>query len=160
MQDVAVGRFLSLTTVNLFIVERPFQKKSTFYFQEFVGNADQDTVVYHKLSHAIRARYIRFRPTAWHGQISMRVEVYGCKGNAVFSSTKLAYHFMAVLFHTRQKLTPATTKKQNNNKTKTKKPRRPALRSYKISVNKIFLPALKITPAEKLRQRLVYSLAL
>ncbi|KAM7452301.1 EGF-like repeat and discoidin I-like domain-containing protein 3 [Porites harrisoni] len=48
--------------------------------KEFVGNADQDTVVYHKLSHAIRARYIRFRPTAWHGHISMRVEVYGCKG--------------------------------------------------------------------------------
>ncbi|CAH3032614.1 unnamed protein product, partial [Porites lobata] len=47
--------------------------------KEFVGNADQDTVVYHKLSHAIRARYIRFRPTAWHGHISMRVEVYGCK---------------------------------------------------------------------------------
>ena len=42
-------------------------------------------MVYHKLSHAIRARYIRFRPTAWHGHISMRVEVYGCKGNAAFS---------------------------------------------------------------------------
>ena len=37
-------------------------------------------MVYHKLSHAIRARYIRFRPVAWHGHISMRVEIYGCKG--------------------------------------------------------------------------------
>ena len=44
-------------------------------------------MVYHKLSHAIRARYIRFRPTAWYGHISMRVEVYGCKGNAAFSFT-------------------------------------------------------------------------
>ena len=26
------------------------------------------------------ARYIRFRPTAWHGHISMRVELYGCEG--------------------------------------------------------------------------------
>ena len=76
-------------------LEDLFQTKSTFYFQQFVGNADQDTVVYHELSHAIRARYIRFRPTAWHGHISMRVEVYGCKGNAAFSSPKLAYHFLA-----------------------------------------------------------------
>ena len=43
-----------------------------------------DTVVYHKLGSAIRARYIRFRPTAWHGHISMRVEVYGCEGSDGF----------------------------------------------------------------------------
>ena len=73
-------------------------------------------MVYHKLSHAIRARYIRFRPTAWHGNISMRVEVYGCKGNAAFSQTKLAYHFLAVLFHTRQKLAHVATKNKNKNK--------------------------------------------
>ena len=52
--------------------------------QEFVGNTDMDTVVYHKLGNAIRARYIRFRPTAWHGHISMRVEVYGCEGTFRF----------------------------------------------------------------------------
>ena len=36
-------------------------------------------MVYHELSNAIRARYIRIRPTAWHIHISMRVEVYGCR---------------------------------------------------------------------------------
>ena len=81
-------------------------------------------MVYHKLSHAIRARYIRFRPTAWHGHISMRVEVYGCKGNAVFSSTKLACHFLAVLFHTRQKLARVATHTQTQAKTKNQKKRK------------------------------------
>ena len=83
-------------------------------------------MVYHKLSHAIKARYIRFQPTAWHGHISMRVEVYGCQGNAAFSSTKLAYHFLAVLFHTRQKLTHIASQKKKKTiaKQKTLVPRR------------------------------------
>lgn len=36
-------------------------------------------MVYHELRNAIRARYIRIRPTAWHIHISTRVEVYGCR---------------------------------------------------------------------------------
>ena len=114
-------------------------------------------MVYHKLSQAIRARYIRFRPTAWHGHISMRVEVYGCRGNVAFSSTKLAFHILAVLFHTRQKLANVATK-NNNKKTKTKTKQkqktrnvhRLALLSYKLSVNENFLPVLKIALAQKL----------
>ncbi|XP_020611444.1 EGF-like repeat and discoidin I-like domain-containing protein 3 [Orbicella faveolata] len=47
--------------------------------KNFVGNLDQDTVVSHDLNPPIKARYIRFRPVAWHGHISMRVELYGCK---------------------------------------------------------------------------------
>ena len=47
--------------------------------QEFTGNTDQDTVVYHKLNPFITTRYIRFLPVAWIGNISMRVELYGCK---------------------------------------------------------------------------------
>ncbi|XP_073230154.1 lactadherin-like [Porites lutea] len=47
--------------------------------KEFLGNTDQDTVVKHRFSEGIRARYIRFHPTGWHNHISMRVEVYGCK---------------------------------------------------------------------------------
>ena len=50
-------------------------------FQEFSGNSDEDSVVYHQLNPPIRARYIRFRPIAWNGHISMRVELYGCQGN-------------------------------------------------------------------------------
>ncbi|XP_029200554.2 uncharacterized protein LOC114965136 [Acropora millepora] len=46
--------------------------------KDFLGNADQNTVVSHELDTPIRARYIRFRPTEWHGHISMRVELYGC----------------------------------------------------------------------------------
>ena len=39
------------------------------------------TVVYHDLIPPIRARYIRFRVLAYSGHCSMRVELYGCKGN-------------------------------------------------------------------------------
>ncbi|XP_078371407.1 uncharacterized protein LOC144655059 [Oculina patagonica] len=46
--------------------------------KEFDGNTDQDTVVYHVLNPPIIARYIRFRPVAWNGHISMRLELYGC----------------------------------------------------------------------------------
>ncbi|XP_020614402.1 EGF-like repeat and discoidin I-like domain-containing protein 3 [Orbicella faveolata] len=47
--------------------------------KDFAGNADQSTVVYHELNPPIRARYVRFLPQAWHGHISMRVELYGCR---------------------------------------------------------------------------------
>ena len=113
-------------------------------------------MVYHKLSHGIKARYIRFQPTAWHGHISMRVEVYGCKGNAAFSSTKLAYHFGSSLLYASIigtcVATKKKTKKQNKTKAKqeTKNARRPALRSYSFSVHENFLPALKIALAQKL----------
>ena len=46
--------------------------------QEFDGNTDQDTVVYHALNPPITARYILFEPVAKHGHVSMRVELYGC----------------------------------------------------------------------------------
>ncbi|XP_078352346.1 EGF-like repeat and discoidin I-like domain-containing protein 3 [Oculina patagonica] len=50
----------------------------------FAGNSDQDSVVYHELIPPITARYIIFRPVTWHGHISMRVELYGCKGTKEF----------------------------------------------------------------------------
>ena len=46
----------------------------------FVGNTDENTIVYNELNGSIVARYTRFQPTAWHNHISMRVELYGCKG--------------------------------------------------------------------------------
>ena len=55
-----------------------------FLIQEFAGNRDRDSAIYHTLGNAIRARYIRFRPIAWHNHISMRVEVYGCQGTVGF----------------------------------------------------------------------------
>ena len=46
----------------------------------FNGNKDRDSIVYHKLNPPIQARYIRLRPTAWYGHISLRMELYGCPG--------------------------------------------------------------------------------
>ena len=54
-----------------------------FAIQEFTGNADRNTIVSHDLNPPIRARYIRFRPTAWLDWIAMRAELYGCFGNVV-----------------------------------------------------------------------------
>lgn len=36
--------------------------------------------VLHQLNPPVRARYIRFLPKEWEERISMRVELYGCKG--------------------------------------------------------------------------------
>ncbi|KAL9968117.1 hypothetical protein ACROYT_G026449 [Oculina patagonica] len=47
--------------------------------KEFDANQDSDTLVYHQLSPAILARYVRLMPTAWHNHISMRMELYGCE---------------------------------------------------------------------------------
>ena len=59
-----------------------------------------DTVVYYDLAHVqtIRARYIHFSPAAWHGDISMRVELYGCRGtNGLLSPNLLYTQFLSVL---------------------------------------------------------------
>ncbi|XP_078352588.1 uncharacterized protein LOC144637397 isoform X1 [Oculina patagonica] len=46
----------------------------------FDGNDDSDTVVYNILNPPFTARYIQIVPIEWHNYISMRVEIYGCKG--------------------------------------------------------------------------------
>ena len=46
--------------------------------QEFDGNKDKNSVVYHDLNPPIIARYIRFLPVEWKGEISVRVELYEC----------------------------------------------------------------------------------
>ena len=46
--------------------------------QEFDGNIDQNSIVYHDLNPPITARYIRFLPLEWNDETSMRVELYGC----------------------------------------------------------------------------------
>ena len=56
---------------------------SLILFQEFDGNFDVNTVVYHELVPPILARYIRFLPLAFYGARVLRVEIYGVKeGNA------------------------------------------------------------------------------
>ena len=60
----------------------------SIFFKEFSGNSDSTSVVSHDLIPPIMARYIRFRPLAWHWQIAMRVELYGCHGNRDFCFSK------------------------------------------------------------------------
>jgi len=47
----------------------------------FLANSDRTTVIKHFFSPDTRifARSIRFHPKAWHGHVSMRVEIYGCE---------------------------------------------------------------------------------
>lgn len=52
----------------------------------FDGNTNMDSVVFHQVDPPIIARVIRFRPIAWKGHVSMRVELYGCKGNVYIVS--------------------------------------------------------------------------
>ncbi|KAM9801747.1 contactin-associated protein-like 5 isoform 1-T1 [Syngnathus typhle] len=48
--------------------------------EAFVGNINSEGVIQNKLSHAVRARFLRFVPLDWNpsGWIGLRVEVYGC----------------------------------------------------------------------------------
>ena len=71
----------------------------SFTIQDFTGNKDKDTVVYHVLNPPIRARYIRFRPEDWYEHISMRVELYGCReGTCKFLSSGSCLFFLLLLF--------------------------------------------------------------
>ena len=45
-----------------------------------IANQDSNTVVLQQIHPSIKARYIRLLPTKWHNHISMRMELYGCKG--------------------------------------------------------------------------------
>ena len=57
---------------------------TSFIKQEFDGNTDKNSVIYHDLNAPITARYIRFLPVEWNDEISMRVELYGCvKGKKI-----------------------------------------------------------------------------
>ncbi|XP_066029720.1 uncharacterized protein [Pocillopora verrucosa] len=60
--------------VNFYYYKVPGQSSP----KVFKGNKDRDSIVYHKISPPIQARYIRLRPTAWYGHISLRMELYGC----------------------------------------------------------------------------------
>ena len=59
----------------------------------FAGNTNRDSIVRNNLNPPIISRYIRFLPIAWHGHISMRVELYGCIGIVA----KFAFFFMSLI---------------------------------------------------------------
>ena len=50
-----------------------------YIFQVFNGNNDRNTIVIHGLTPPIKARFIRINVKSWHGHVSMRAELYGCK---------------------------------------------------------------------------------
>ena len=57
-------------------------------FKLFKGNNEKDSIVYHEITPPIQACYIRLRPTAWYGHISLRMELYVCLGMV---NTTLSY---------------------------------------------------------------------
>ena len=63
-----------------------------FNYQVLHANQDSDTVVYNKLISPITARYIRLLPVTWYNHISLRMELYGCRGiswhDGIFVRTK------------------------------------------------------------------------
>ena len=73
---------------QLFSLKKQIFHGISTFFKEFSGNSDSTSVVSHDLIPPIMARYIRFRPLAWHWQIAMRVELYGCHGNRDFCFNK------------------------------------------------------------------------
>ncbi|EDO41744.1 predicted protein, partial [Nematostella vectensis] len=44
----------------------------------FLANSDDSSVVTNALIPAVRARFLKVKPTAWVDQIAMRLEFYGC----------------------------------------------------------------------------------
>ena len=47
--------------------------------QVFQGNRDRDSVHINTLDPPIYARYIRVQPVTYHGWMSLRMELYGCR---------------------------------------------------------------------------------
>ncbi|CAH3152188.1 unnamed protein product, partial [Pocillopora meandrina] len=62
--------------VNFSFYQTPGQN----FPKEFIANQDSNTVVLQQIHPSMKARYIRLLPTKWHNHISMRMELYGCKG--------------------------------------------------------------------------------
>ena len=63
------------------------------YFKVFKGNEDSDSIVYHQLNPPIKAHYIKLRPTAWYGHISLRMELCGCSAGMIVVLHELIWHW-------------------------------------------------------------------
>nr|XP_022328496.1 hemicentin-1-like isoform X1 [Crassostrea virginica] len=51
------------------------RSKNNLYFR---ANSDSDTVVKNDLPYPLITKYIRIYPTAWHGDIALRLDIKGC----------------------------------------------------------------------------------
>lgn len=47
--------------------------------KEFGGNMDKNTERHHYLNHPFVSRFVRIHPTSWHGRVSLRLGVIGCR---------------------------------------------------------------------------------
>ena len=79
--------YLEKTSTQLFMLARLHTYIYTVLLNKGIHwQHNENSIVFHDLIPPIRARYIRFRPTAWHQHISMRVELYGCCGCLLYTS--------------------------------------------------------------------------
>ena len=67
LQGDGLGRILGLTEFCCLI------------FQLFRGNFDRYSLVEQPIDPPVNGHYVQFNPRSWHGHISIRVEVYGCR---------------------------------------------------------------------------------
>ena len=59
--------------------ESGLREFSCLIFQLFRGNFDRYSLVEQPIDPPVNGHYVQFNPRSWHGHISMRVEVYGCR---------------------------------------------------------------------------------
>lgn len=71
------------------------------FVQDFRGNKDQNTIVFHKLR-TVFARFIRILPQSWYGHVSMRMEFYGCPGRRIILNLKYSPLFQGTVIIYRQ----------------------------------------------------------
>lgn len=53
------------------------------------GNTDMSTVKRNNLTKPVVARYVRIHPTAWHFDVCLRAEFYGCQGRTILKQVQL-----------------------------------------------------------------------
>lgn len=77
----------------MLFIKKPFAELQTMLntwtvvLQTLTGNVDSDSVVKREVQ-TFTAKMIRFKPQAWSGRITMRVEVFGClAGNTLAAQT-------------------------------------------------------------------------
>ena len=56
----------------------------SFCRQFFRGNYNIYNTVVHKLTPAIKARFVRIHPRTWRSYIAMRIELYGCRARGLY----------------------------------------------------------------------------
>ena len=72
-----VGRHFFLKTMFSFLLTALISSKNLF-FKVFNGSYNKDEVKTVYLPELKKLRFLRIKPTEWHGGIALRMEIYGC----------------------------------------------------------------------------------